>query len=44
LEDIIEKLLGEELRVNSKEHPVLIGEPAITSREYKIKLAELMFE
>ena len=45
LSKLVQKLYDQlEIKAEHKNHPVLIVEPAITSREYKIKLSELMFE
>ena len=44
LEQLIDNLFEETLRVELKDHPVLFTEPSLHNKEHRIKLTEFMFE
>ena len=43
-EHLVTHALTSCLRANSEEHPLLVSEPAFTTKAQRIKLCELLFE
>ncbi|OMJ73536.1 hypothetical protein SteCoe_27760 [Stentor coeruleus] len=44
IECLIAESIGNELKLDSKEHPILLSEPSMHDRETRIKMTEILFE